>query len=133
MYFCEPLFSKGIGFNPVTAHDLLQRLAFKSAELGGPGDIALAGGKNIIDITGVKRLQGLFLGRFIGELLKGAVYQADRLSLFIEAHIPGSDIISGRKQNALYDEIFHFPDISFPDSAYKDFQKLGGYPFVRFI
>jgi len=66
-----PLRSKGIGFNPVTAHDLLQRLAFKSAEFGGPGHIALVGGKNIIDIAGVKRLQGLFLGRFIGELLTG--------------------------------------------------------------
>ena len=58
--------AKGIGFDTVAAHDLLQRLAFKSAEFGCPGHIALAGGKKIIDIIGIKRLQGLFLGCFIG-------------------------------------------------------------------
>ncbi len=34
-----------IGFDTVTAHDLLQRLAFQTAESGSLGDIAAAFGK----------------------------------------------------------------------------------------
>jgi len=109
---------KRCGFDSVAAHDLLQRLAFKAADLGRPGHIAFASGKQIVDLVGIKRLQGLLFGFLIRQILKRVVHQTGDSGLFAEAYIPGQDFIAGRKQYALHNEVFHFPDIALPGSVY---------------
>ena len=117
----------------MTDRDLLQRLAFKSADFGGLGHISFASGKKIVDIVGIKRLQGLLFGFLIGQLLKRTVHKTGNLDFFSETDITGQDFIAGRKQYALHNEVFYSPDIALPGPVYKNIKRLGGYFLVGFV
>ena len=66
-------------FDAVAAHDLLQRLALQPAAARRFGHVAVTARQQVADIAAVEALQGLFLGRLVGQGPNGGRDGAGRL------------------------------------------------------